>query len=105
MSRTLAEAGPTLRVTLFVCLFVWLFMGEAAQASWMGWFGLVWFGGLFFERESRAPTKVIVQATRSEAPRSREMVPSRNTPFRPVELGIKRPVHVTDRGPSDAEAS
>ena len=33
------------------------------------------------------------------------MVPSRNTPFRPVELGIKRPVHVTDRGPPDAEAS
>ena len=30
---------------------------------------------------------VIVQATWLEAPRSREMVPSRNTPFRPVELG------------------
>jgi len=48
---------------------------------------------------------LIVQATWSEAPRSREVVLSRNTPFRPVELGIKRPMHVTDRGPSDAEAS
>jgi len=47
----------------------------------------------------------IVQATWLEAPRSREMFHSRNTPFRPVGLRIKRPVHVTDRGPPDAEAS
>ena len=31
---------------------------------------------------------LIVQATRSEAPRSRDVVPSRNAPFRPVELRI-----------------
>src|SRR6056300_676699 len=31
------------------------------------------------------------------------MDPSRNTPFRPVELGIKKPVHVTDRGPPDVK--
>ena len=47
---------------------------------------------------------LIVQATRSEAPRIRDVVPSRNTPFRPVELGFKEPMHVTDRGPPDAEA-
>jgi hypothetical protein len=28
----------------------------------MVWFGLVWFGGLFVERESRAPTKGTSQA-------------------------------------------
>ena len=45
--------------------------------TWLvGWL-LAWLVGL-----------VIVQATWLEAPRSREMVPSRNTPFRPVELGI-----------------
>jgi hypothetical protein len=32
------------------------------------------------------------------------MVPSRNTSLRPVELGIKQVVHVTGRGPPDAEA-
>jgi len=48
---------------------------------------------------------LIVQATWSEAPRSRDVVPSRNTSFRPVELGIKRPMHVTDRGPPDADSS
>jgi hypothetical protein len=48
---------------------------------------------------------LVVQATRSEAPLSRKVVPSRNAPFCPVELGIKRSRHVIDRGPPDAEAS
>jgi hypothetical protein len=45
---------------------------------------------------------LIVQATRSEAPRSRNVVPPRkNTTFCPVELGILRSMHVIDRRPPD----
>jgi hypothetical protein len=36
---------------------------------------------------------IIVQATWLEALRSGKVVPSRNTPFCPVELGIKPPLH------------
>ena len=44
---------------------------------------------------------LIVQATRSEAPRLRKVFSPRNTLFCPVELGVIRSMHVTDRTPPD----
>ena len=50
---------------------------------------------------------LIVQATRWEAHRVSDVVPSRNTvlntPFRPVELGARISMHVTDRSAVNAE--
>jgi hypothetical protein len=48
---------------------------------------------------------IIVQATWLEELRSGKVVTSRNALFCPVELGIKPPMHGTDRGPPDTKTS